>query len=178
MGSLYLPEVSVVFIVLMQDQLEHVVEKGVFKARLSYFRARFEVRILVHGDAVSGFDQVFPEGHYGLASARLIPVLEVPKGSVRYLNIALNEVLRNARLELVELSLQDDVILAIFEEIGREHRGAAAVFRRRRLSLCLRVAIKLLAILLQFVLELLKETGHCQPVPIKRLQVPGIGLVK
>ena len=137
MGSLNLSEVCVIFVVFVENQLEHVVKKGVFKARLGNFGARFEIGIFVDGDAVSGFDQVFPEGHYGLASARLISVLEIPEGPVGYLHVSLDKVLRDTGLELVELSLQNDVILSVLEEIGREHRGATAVLRWRRLRFCL-----------------------------------------
>ena len=108
-------EVVVVLVVFVEEDFKHVVEEVVLHAGLSDPRARFQIRALVDRNGIGCFNDSLSECYNWLAGTCLVAVLEVPEGALGDLDVPRNEILRDAWLELVEVTFQDDFVLSILK---------------------------------------------------------------
>jgi len=112
----HLSKHEVVFVVLLEHDLKHVVEEGVLLVGLGNGRTWLQIgRFVFYYVRHSSQYQFLPDRYQRLATCCVELVLEVPERTLRDLHVAKHEVLGDAWVELIEIVPKDDVVLALGE---------------------------------------------------------------
>ena len=122
LSPLQIAKTEVVFIVLIEFYLKHVVEEVIFFSRLGDSRAFLQVACLVYTVRHCRLYNLFSKGDDRTTCFSIKAVSEVPEGALRDLHIATDEVGRKPRLKLHELSLKGDIIEALFKQVFTQYR--------------------------------------------------------
>ena len=116
-GFLLVAIVIVVFVVLVQHDFERVIEQVVFFARLGDPRASLQVASFVYFVGYSSVDETLAERNDRAPGDQIELVAIVTERAQRDLDIPVDEVCRDAWLELHQVSFEHNVVFAGSEEI-------------------------------------------------------------
>ena len=108
---------------LVKLDLEAVSEQFIFFTRLSDSRTSLQVTRLVDFVRNSFDDDFVAKSHEWVSTCRTIDfVTEVAEGTCTDLDIASDEVRREARLKLHQLALKNDIIDVLLKEVLAQYR--------------------------------------------------------